>query len=371
MRIGLNLLYLIPGLVGGTEMYAVSLIRAMTREFPNDDFIVFLNQEASELVKGEMQNLLPVICPVHAKSRFKRYLFEQTVFSRIVKQYSIEVLHSLGYVGPFYVACPHVVTIHDVNYIRHRKSMNLLRRKLLKYFVEKTAYRCRHIITVSNASKLDILQYMKLQEAKVSVVYEAASDDVRPIPQKDCDDILNNYRIRRPYIAALSSVSRNKNIVRLVRVFAYILKEFDCDLVLIGHLPKGSEILNEIHKLRIKERINITGFIPRHELSALLQKARLFVFPSLYEGFGLPLLEAQKLGVPVACSDRASLPEIANGTAMQFDPESEQEMRSSIIKCLQSDELLLSLKEEGIRNASRFSWVKAAQETMQIYRSLA
>jgi glycosyltransferase involved in cell wall biosynthesis len=102
----------------------------------------------------------------------------------------------------------------------------------------------------------------------------------------------------------------------------------------------------------------------------LLQKARLFVFPSLYEGFGLPLLEAQKLGVPVACSDRASLPEIANGSTILFDPESEQEMRSSIIKCLQSDELLLSLKEQGTNNAARFSWEKAAQDTMQIYRSL-
>lgn len=371
MRIGLNLLYLIPRVVGGTETYAVSLIRAMASEFPDNDFIVFLNQEASKLAFGEMKNLFPVVCPIYAESRFKRYLFEQIVFPRIVKQHSIEVLHSLGYVGPFRVACPHVVTIHDMNYVVHGEGMNLFRKKLLKYFVEKTADRCGHVITVSNASRFDILRYMRLPEAKVSVVYEAASDDIRPLSKQNCDDVMSQYGIRSPYIAALSSTSRHKNIVRLICVFADISKEIDCDLVLIGYLPKGSKILSLVDTLQIKDRVHVTGFIARYELSALLQKARLFVFPSMYEGFGLPLLEAQKLGVPVVCSDRASLPEIANGTAMQFNPESEREMRSAIIKCLQSDGLLQELKDRGISNAGRFSWKKAAQDTMKIYRLLA
>ena len=252
MRVGLNLLYLIPGIVGGTETYAVSLIRAMTSEFPDDDFVVFLNQEASKLALGEMKNLFPVVCPVYAESRFKRYWFEQTVFPKIVKRHSIEVLHSLGYVGPFHVACPHVVTIHDVNYVRHGESMNPLRRKLLKYFIETTADRCGHVITVSNASKSDILRYMKLPEAKVSVVYEAASDDIKPLSEQKCDDILKRYGIHRPYIAALSSAGRHKNIARLIHVFADISKQIDYDLVLIGHLPKGNEILSVIDTCRSK-----------------------------------------------------------------------------------------------------------------------
>jgi glycosyltransferase involved in cell wall biosynthesis len=370
MRVGLNLLYLIPGIVGGTETYAVSLIRAMTTEFPDDDFIVFLNQEASKLAFGEMKNLFPVVCPVYAESRFKRYWFEQTAFLKIVKRHSIEILHSLGYVGPFYATCPHVVTIHDVNYVRHGESMSVFRRKLLKYFVERTAQKCQHVITVSKASKIDILRYMKLPETKVSVVYEAASDDITPLSDQKCDDILRHYDIHRPYIAALSSTSRHKNIDRLIHAFASLSNEIDCNLVLIGYLPEGNEILRLVDTLQIGSRVHITGFVKHRELNALFQKARLFVFPSLYEGFGLPLLEAQKLGVPVVCSDRASLPEIANGTAMLFDPESEQEMRSSIMKCLQSDGLLQDLKDRGISNVSRFSWEKAAQDTMKIYRSL-
>ncbi|MHB8094353.1 MAG: glycosyltransferase family 4 protein [Candidatus Aminicenantales bacterium] len=371
MRIGLNLLYLIPDVVGGTETYAVSLIRALAAGNPGDEFVAFLNRKAADLDLGGAKNIIRVVCPVDARNRFRRYLFEQTMFPGVAGRHSLDVLHSLGYVGPSRTACPHVVTIHDLNYARQGETMNPLRRTALKYFVGKSAARCGHVITVSEASKADILGNLKLSPSKVSVVYEAASDDVGSLPLKACDCELRRHRVQRPYIAALGGTSRHKNTARLLRVFARLAQERTEDLVLMGRLPKGTEIMKTIDGLGIRDRVHLTGYLPRRELNVLIQNARLFVFPSLYEGFGLPLLEAQKLGVPVACSDRGALSEIAGGTAILFDPESEESMGSSILQGLLSERRLSEIKERGIGNAARFSWARAARETMGIYRSLA
>lgn len=371
MRIGLNLLYLIPDIVGGTETYAVSLIRALAAGNPGDEFVAFLNRNAADLDLGGTKNLIRVVCPVDARNRFRRYLFEQTKFPGVAGGRSLDVLHSLGYVGPFRTVCPQVVTIHDLNYVRQGETMNPLRRTALEFFVGKTAARCGHVITVSEASKADILRHLEIPPSKVSVVYEAASDEVGVLPLKECDCELRRHRVHRPYIAALGGASRHKNTARLLRVFARLSQERTEDLVLMGRLPGGNEIMKTIDGLGIGNRVHLTGFLPRRELNVLIQNARMFVFPSLYEGFGLPLLEAQKLGVPVACSDRGALSEIAGGAAILFDPESEESMGSSLLQGLRSERMLSEFKERGIGNAARFSWAKAARETMGIYRSLA
>jgi len=371
MRIGLNLLYLIPDVVGGTETYAVSLIRALAEGNPGDVFIAFLNRQAARLDLGGTNNLVRIVCPVDARNRFRRYVFEQTMFPGVAGKHSLDVLHSLGYVGPARTACPHVVTIHDLNYERQGETMNPLRRTALKYFVGKSAARCKHVITVSEASKADILGYLKLSPPKVSVVYEAAGDDIQPLPAKACDCELRRHRVQRPYIAALGGASRHKNTARLLRVYARLAKDRTEDLVLMGRLPDRNEITKAVDGLGIEGRVHLTGFLPRRELSVLLQNARLFVFPSLYEGFGLPLLEAQKLGVPVACSNRGSLPEIAGGTAILFDPESEESMGSALLRGLGSERMLSEIRERGFENAARFSWARAARETMAVYRALA
>ena len=368
MHIALNLLYLIPGVVGGTETYARSLIDALAEEDADNEYSVYLSREAADLDVTPGPNFKRIITPVVAMQRAARYGWEQAVLPFQLLLQKPDLVHSLGYVSPLAAQCPQVVTVHDVNYLGHKGRRTAVGRKAFQFFVERTVKRADRVITVSEFSRDEIVRHMNVPKDKVTVVHSAGRDSTDEATAPHESGIVQS--IGRPYILAFSSLSAHKNIPRLIEAYSKISSDVPHALVLVGHLPEKTEARTQMQSAG-HDRIVFTGYIPDEEVDALMRSASLFAFPSLYEGFGLPILDAQHAGVPVACSSAGALPEVAGEGAVKFDPQSVDDMAQALRRCLLDMDLRDKLIAAGYDNASQFSWSRTAQQTLDVYRAVA
>jgi len=368
MLIALNLLYLIPGVVGGTETYARSLINALARQDSDNEYSVFLSKEAADLDVTPAPNFRRVVCPVVAMKRAARYSWEQGVLPLQLLRENPALVHSLGYVIPLAARGPQVVSVHDVNYLGHTGRRTAIGRRAFRFFVERTVKRADKVITISEFSRGEIIRHMDVPGDKVQVIHlagrEVENGSAAPIPPSEIQ-----RNIGRPYIMAFSSLSAHKNIGRLVTAFRKISASVPHALVLVGHMPEKNAARSEIESTG-DDRIIFTGHLPDAEVESLMQNASLFAFPSLYEGFGMPVVDAQHAGVPVACSSAGALPEVAGEGAVVFDPLSVDDMASALQRCLLDMDLRLTLIANGYENAKRFSWDKTARETLDVYSAI-
>jgi len=367
VRIGMNLLYLIPGHVGGTQTYAESLIRALAGIDERNQYTLFVNPEAARLDWPQKPNFHIVVCRLAARRRAARYAYEQLVLPRLLKQLNIDLVHSPGYVSPLKTHCASVVSILDVVHVAY--PMSRAKRLALGFFVTQSARRCDHIITISRFSQQKIREHLGVAAEKTTVT-PLGFRESPPLAPTDFASLSTRYNIEKPYIVAFSGLPVHKNMPRLIQAFARLAAEIDHQLVLIGNLPPGSDVRGEIARHGLEKRVVITGYVPDRDVMPLLQHGDVFVFPSWYEGFGLPVLDAQRAGLPIACSRAASLPEVAGDAAQYFDPFSVQEMTESIRRCAQDDSLRARLRERGQENARRFSWKNTARATLEVYHEV-
>lgn len=366
MKVGINLLFLKPGLAGGTETYSISLLKAMSHLTKNNiEYHIFCSSEMNlQFLSGFSQFNIVRFNRV-SRSLAYRFFFEQVIFPFKLRKYNLNILHSYGYIGPLFTK-NHIVTIHDTNAFAHKKAMPVAKKILLRFFLLATAKRCSHIITVSHFSKQEIVKYLKVSANKISVIYEAGKYDVQTN---------ENYTLpaqyahlwQNPYFIGLSSVSPHKNITTLILAFKQLVTKFpNLKLVLAGHLPAGNTNIGITDDV-INGKIIFTGFVDDIVLMSLLKNACCFVFPSLYEGFGLPLLEAQALEVPVIASNMGSLPEIGADSALYFQATNANELAKVMSEFLTDTEKKALYIKKGLENIKRFSWDKAAVETLQLY----
>ena len=370
MKIALNLLYIIPGQNGGTQTYAESLIKALAEIDAEDEFTVFVSEEGAALALPEQPNFRTVVCPVRAVRREARYAYEQLRFPRLLRGHRPDVLHSMGYVGPLAPPCPQVVSVHDLIYRGHQAMMTGRKQKALEFFVRQTVRRSAKIITISENSRREIADDIQIRPDKIIVTPLAGRPPAAPSTPAQRLSVLSRYSIHAPYVLAFSSPNPVKNISRLIEAFAGACREMPHLLVLIGHPPAGTSFEAEAERVGLGGRVIGTGYVPGADIGPLLQGADLFAFPSLYEGFGMPVLDAQQEGIPVVCSHAASLPEVAGEGAMLFDPLSVKAMQDALRAGLSSEPLRERLRAQGRANAAKFSWDKTARQTLDVYRQI-
>jgi glycosyltransferase involved in cell wall biosynthesis len=261
--------------------------------------------------------------------------------------------------------CPSIVTIHDLNYFALKKTMPFIKRNVLRFFSMQSARRATHVMTISHFSKGEICRIIKLEPSKTTVGHLGVGYGASNF-SGDWAELTNRYGIRTPYVAAFGGGTLNKNMPRLIRAFASVKDTFPHSLVLIGPIPSDLDLTGETKEVR--DRVTVTGYVPGDHILPLLSHAELFVLPSLYEGFGLPVLEAQRASVAVACSSAGSLPEVGGDGALYFDPTSVEQMADAIRHCLSDVRLRSQLISKGRENVSRFSWTKTAKETLSVYQ---
>jgi len=368
MRIGINLLYLLPGVVGGTETYAAGLLYGLAAEKDKrDEFFVFVNKECENWPIPASSNFVRVVCPVQAISRSKRYLYEQMQLPRLLDQYKIDVVHSLGYVAPLYPPCRSVLTIPDVNYVVLKQTLPFFKRLMASFFSRYAAKKCDHIITISNFSKSEIIRYLKIEPKKITVTHLSYR---KGRYNENCNEwgaLEEKYGIKKPYIAAFGGGSLHKNIPTLIQAYDLVKDKINHNLLLIGHLPLNVNLSSDKISKELMSRIFTTGYVPEEHILPLLKNADLYILPSLYEGFGLPVLEAQQAGVPVLCSNAGSIPEIGGQGALYFDPKKTHELAALILNTLRDSDQRAQLVNKGTENLAKYSWENTARETMQVY----
>lgn len=370
-KIGINLLYINPKLAGGSVTYALKLVKEISLLDKQNKYIIYINKECKDINFEVGDNFNIRVLNFEYSSVYLRYFWEQIILPFYIFKDKIDLLHSLGYVTPLFTTAKKVVSILDINYKGHSNNMSGSKRFLLGSMVNLSAIFCSKIITISEFSKEQIIKYTRAKSDKIIVTLLSGSSDALPEERKQTNSILQKYNIYNKYIIAFSSPSPHKNIERLVDAVSEILtNRLDLKMVLVGHQHKSENLIKRIEKNNLLDKVIFTGFVPDEDIQPLMSNAKLFVFPSLYEGFGIPLLDAQACKVPVVSSNAGSLSEVGGDAVFYFDPENTIEMKEVMFKVLEDDSIVDIIVKKGIENRKNFSWRQTAQQTLDVYKKV-
>jgi glycosyltransferase involved in cell wall biosynthesis len=369
MHVGLNLIFLVPGETGGMEVAARETIPALLAQAPPGmRFTAFVNREAAA-AGGPWGELLPAVTvPVRARDRVQWVAGEQALLPIAAARARVDLVHSMASTAPLWGRFRRVVTVHDLIYARFPEAHAGLRDKGMRVLVPGAVRRSHRVIADSQSTRQDLMELLGVSAERIDVVPLGlgAVRGSRSLPERD-------VRVRlelgeRTVVLSLSAKRPHKNLLALIGALARIPLEDRPVLVLPGYPTEHeSELRARADSLGIADDVRFPGWVSEEEIEGLWSIARAFVFPSLYEGFGLPVLEAMARGVPVACSNASSLPEVAGEAALLFDPHDEAAIATAISRLLTDERLRERLRARGVQQAQRFTWERTAQLTLESY----
>lgn len=352
----------------GTENYSLEIIRSLLKCGTDVRFRLYGNE-------------WPAVDPFPATGNYdarrlpSRYLWTHLRLATEVTRHPPDVLFVPAHVLPIVARCPAVVTVHDLGYLYYPRAHPLLARLYLSLGTRFSALKAREVIAVSQATKRDLVRHYGLRPEKITVVYEGCSAVFSPdLDQRKCQEVARRHGLRQPYFLAIGSVHPRKNLVRLVRAFALARQKEKLPhmLAIVGHPGhRSGEVWRAVSQAGLDDAVRLTGYAPADDLPYLLRGAEAFVFPSLYEGFGLPALEAMATGVPVVAANASSLPEVVGDAGLLFDPLQVEDIANAITAVLTDGALRDTLRQRGLARARQFSWEEAAAETLRVLRRTA
>lgn len=371
MRIGVNTLFLVSGDVGGTEVYLRKNLEEMAVQFPEHTFVLFTNSENDEILRSDLKNIGNVeyrLVPVRARIRPLRIAAEQILLPLTAKKAAVDVMWSPGYTAPFFSFCPQLVTIHDLQYLSFPEDMKWLERWTLDVLVRNACRRCCHILTVSKFSKEEIVRHGFANDEKISVVHEGV-DSIFGVEGSAV--LSGNSSVVAPsglpYILCVAHTYPHKKVHFLVEAFRLIEDRIPHHLVLVGKARRGEdEVVRCLAEVKDQSKVHRYPQLEFPVLVNTFQRTDLFVLPSVYEGFGLPVLEAMMAGVPVITTASASLPEVGGERAFYVSEVSGPGFAAAILDVL----ALPSTRREDLCRSGRiwaeqFSWRTSAAATMK------
>jgi glycosyltransferase involved in cell wall biosynthesis len=367
MRVGLDLLYLVPGETGGRETYARELVPAMLARCSDLELVAFVNRDAGvELAHSLGEGVRAVVVPISARSRAQWALGELALVSAAARRARVDVLHSMANFAPGWGHTPRVVTIHDLQYLAVPDQISPPVRRLTGALMSLAARGARRIIAVSAAGAEEIAAGLRVEAQRIDVV----PNGVRPAGIRDADEQLRTrWRLdERAIVLTVATHLPHKNLGVLIDALALASPAKRPLLVLVGHGTDDGELQARAQAAGVVDDVRLLGARTTTELDSLYALARCLVLPTLHEGFGLPVLEAMSRSLPVACSDIAALREVAGQAALYFDPRSPGEIAARAGELLCDERLADRLRELGRSRAQSFSWSAAADGTLASYR---
>ncbi|MCC6694557.1 MAG: glycosyltransferase family 4 protein [Candidatus Hydrogenedentes bacterium] len=359
----------------GVGQYLIHLLQELPCLAPDMQFdLLALKDDVRHYVTNPDQfKILTVGKPY--RSPFANLLWQQAALPRICagKHYDLLFIPAGNRRLPYYVPCPSVGTFHDFAILhvpgKYDRVHTLYNMNLLPALVRKLTM----VIADSEFTRRDVITYIKVPEERVSVIPLAASELYHPRNKEECSAYVSErYKVRTPYILYISRIEHpGKNHVRLIRAFARFKEKEKTphQLLLAGSdWSCAEEVHREAAACSASKDIVFTGFVAGDDLPQLYCASDLFVFPSLFEGFGLPILEAMRCAVPVACSNTSSLPEVAGNAALLFDPYDEDAIEDTLRRILTSDSLREELVQAGLVWSKKFGWPETAIKTLEVFR---
>ncbi len=359
----------------GIGVYVSNLIRGLARieaegEAGANEYVLFVRPEDRDFAADLPPNFRSVVerSPVYS-------VREIGMMTWRISRSSLDLYHATHYVLPAVVPCPTVVTIHDIIHLLYpgflpSRVASLYAQRMFRHSVG----RADRIIAVSRNTQSDLLDYFDIQEEKIHVVYNGVEDRFRRLlSAEELGTHLQNVGVRQPYMLFVGNPKPHKNLDRVIKAYARARSRagFDAPLVCVGARP-GSDFKLErrARQLGVGDHVQLVGHVSASVLPALYQGASLFLYPTLYEGFGLPVVEAMASRVPVITSNTSSLDEIARGYAELVNPLEVEEIATAIERCMKDRDHARQLTDRGASRAAGFQWQTAAESTLAIYRDV-
>jgi alpha-1,3-rhamnosyl/mannosyltransferase len=351
----------------GIGTYIHNLIRALAEIDDQNHYVLFVGTPGRDLLSDLPENFHLVFehAPVYSAR-------EQLALSWRLLRLRLDLYHATHYVLPAVVRCKAVVTIHDIIHLLYPEFLpNRLAFLYAQRMIRHSLTRGDRILADSQNTKDDLMSYFDTDGRKIEVIYPGVADLFRrPLADEEVERVLARHGVERPYLLFVGNPKPHKNLDNVIAAFARVVAagRFDGDLVCVGGRDHSqARLLHGAARLGIADRVRMLGHVAEESLPALYRGAKIFLYPTLYEGFGLPVVEAMASGVPVITSSTSSLREISTGYAELVDPLDVEAMAATISRCLADDELLARLRSAGLERAAQFSWRQTAAQTLAAY----
>ena len=348
---------------GGVMTYIYSILENFDKQ--NDDYEIYVIHNLRDL-DYRYKFLKSIYFNIKDKIIFD-YIFS---LYAIVKYKLDIVLYPKGVIPLIHhlVRTKKINIIHDLGYFEKKlKAYKFWDTIFMRIFMKISCILSNTVITVSESTKSRIIKKFRIKENKIKVIYEGVRDCFKKIDdEKINNQVFIKYKINKPFIFYSGSISPRKNLMRALIAFNEIKNNVPHNFYITGMKYWGSGRIQNYIEKNLSKRVFILGYIENQELVTMYNKAELFLYPSLYEGFGLPIIEAQACGCPVLTSDRTSCPEVAGNAACIVDPYSVEEIKNGILKTLNNSNYKKQLIQKGFKNVKRFSWIKTTNEILKI-----
>jgi glycosyltransferase involved in cell wall biosynthesis len=374
MKIGINALFFQHPATGSGQ-YMTHLLSALAEIDAQNEYVLLGPEPVETAFNSFPYHVQPLPAFAHNNSNIGKVVWEQFTGPGAAHKEGVDIFHIPYFAPPLFPRTSTVVTIHDVIPLRLPAYQPDSRVKLYMRLVARAAHNATLIITVSQHARQDIIDTIKLPAGRIRVIYEAAGEEYRPVTATErLAEVRKRYGLNERYILYLGGLDQRKNVPQLVHAFSHVHRlvgDPNLQLLIAGNPDQQKGPLFPDPR-PVAADLGMTGpiiyrFIEEEDKPALYSGASLFVFPSLYEGFGLTPLEAMSCGAPVVCSNRTSLPEVVGDAALTVNPENTQELVEAMRRVLTDDVLQADLHARSLQRATQFSWRKAATETLAVY----
>jgi glycosyltransferase involved in cell wall biosynthesis len=354
----------------GIGTYIRNLVRHLSRLDHTTGYSLLCRREDAALVQALGPNFHAVTEEAPGYS-----VREQILVPLDLRREHAALFHAPHYVLPPLTPCKAIVTIHDCIHLRFPQYLpNRFAYAYARASLWAATRRADRILTVSEASKKDLLQFFRIPEDKIDVIYNAIDERFSVAPSaEEIGRVRERYQLEDPFVLYAGNIKPHKNLERLIEAFQLFRRRgFDqVKLLIIGdQVSHYATLRRAVHRHQLHKHVRFFGFVSDDMLAALYRLAAVFVFPSLYEGFGLPPLEAMASGTPVITSNVSSLPEVVGDAALLIDPYSTQEIADALVRVMGDEALRASLSERGIARARTFSWERSVDRVRQIYQEV-
>jgi len=352
----------------GIGRYTRALIDNLSKIDHENDYKIFITPEDDKEFNVKANNFSKVVVPISHYT-----LAEQTKFLKILNSYKLDLVHFTNFNHPLFYRGKFIVTIHDLTLMLYPQSKNkysILKQTAFNYTIKNAVKRAEFVLSDSDATKNDIINNLKIDAGKIKTIYLGIDSEYNNKIKENYPLIEKKYKIKKPYILFLSQWRPHKGILELIKTYDLLKEKYKLPhyLVITGKPnPDFPYIIEAIKSSDNSKTIIITNFVDEKDLPLLYKSADLFAFPSHYEGFGIPPLEAMSVGVPVASSNLSCMPEILGEAAYYFNPDKINDIASKIYEVLKNHQLRKNLVQKGFEQIKKYSWAKTAAETLEIY----
>jgi glycosyltransferase involved in cell wall biosynthesis len=353
--------------LAGNETYIANLIEALAEVDTTNRYTLYVTRrEAFERFRNRWPNFTPRLTLPHTPL----VRIPVTLVAELRRR-PVDLLH-VQYTAPPFAPCPVIATIHDLSFEHLPETFKRRSRMQLRLTVRRTARHAAHIITSSEFSRRDIIKTYRVPPERITVTHAAASKIFEPAEASEIERVRAHYKIEGDYILAVGSIQPRKNLVRLLEAYSDLLRartqaKLPCLVIAGKRAWLYEETLRSVNLLGLSDNVVFTGYVPERDLPPLYSGALCFVYPSYFEGFGLPPLEAMKCGAPVITGNRTSLPEVVGEAGLMVDPFDKGAIGAAIGRVVDDAGLRRDLRERGFERARRFDWLETARLTVRAY----